>query len=168
MPISHSITIRVKVIPVVINGLPAGFVIRRFRVCIPPSVVVMVPAWLVFRLIYYKPIRPTVSIDSRCIKHIALLAYSPTIGDNLAPGAGISLDGIHFCCGYFGYNAGVVNPLTVPEENLVAGLRVALEVLSMIFVILSRRRRVSTESAADKLLCIYLAKSLAEQTNRTL
>ena len=52
MPIGQCISIRVKIILVMVYNLPALLVILCGAVCIPPAITVMVPSYLILRLLH--------------------------------------------------------------------------------------------------------------------
>lgn len=52
MPIGQSVSIRVKIILVMVYNLPALLVILCGAVCIPPAITIMVPAHLILRPLY--------------------------------------------------------------------------------------------------------------------
>ena len=63
LPSGQRVPITVKIILMSIYDPPAGLVVSRLAVCIPPAIAVMVPARLIGRRLHQRPVRAAIAVN---------------------------------------------------------------------------------------------------------
>lgn len=162
MPAGQCISIRVKIILVMVYNLPALLVILCGAVCIPPAITIMVPSYLIFRPLHQRPVRTSITINPAVIQTVLLTAYRSAVGNHLAASAGVALNGPNLGHGDLIDDTCMADALGVFKKYLVTWLRVVLMVLALGLIVLCGCGGIGRKTSSQELPGRHLTKGLDE------